>query len=346
MNQDKPINICITGAAGNIAYAMYPLLCSGQIFGPNQHMNIRLLDIEVQKKILEGVVMELHDCAFELVNSIEYGFEPEKMFKDIDIGIFLGGESRRPGMERRDLLQVNYKIFKNQGRVLNKMAKQTTKILVIANPVNTNCLVLLENCPNIPKKNFSCLTRLDHNRALAQLSIKAQTKIENVKNVIIWGNHSSTLYPDHNHAIIGQEKAINMFDEQWINNHFIPKIQKRGGEVLKARQNSSVLSAAVAIKDHLKNWIFGTKDGEFVSMGVYCDGSFYGLPQNFVFSVPVICKNFDYEVVKDLQISEVQKNRIMDSLKELQEEKEETLLEDNENIDDEEQNGEQQQNNS
>ncbi|KAL4462545.1 hypothetical protein ABPG74_000375 [Tetrahymena malaccensis] len=330
MENKAVINVCITGAAGNIAYALYSILCTGQIFGANQKMNLKLLDIESQAKGLQGVALELEDCAYALVNSIEYGFDPEVLFKDMDVGIFLGGQSRRPGMERVDLLQVNNRIFKVQGKALNKVAKPSTKILVIANPVNTNCLTLIQNCPNIPKENFTCLTRLDHNRAIAQLAIKAKVPVTEVKNVILWGNHSLTMYPDHNHANIEGQPAVDIFEEEWIKNTFIPKVQKRGGEVLNLRQNSSVMSAAIAIRDHLVNWIYGTSEGQFVSMGVYTDGSFYDLPADFVFSVPVKCKDFKYEVVKDLTISQFSRQKINISLRELQDEKEEANCYDDE----------------
>ncbi|KAL4511638.1 hypothetical protein ABPG72_012483 [Tetrahymena utriculariae] len=318
--ESDEINVCVTGAAGQIGYAFLPLLLTGQCFG-DKKINLRLLDVPQAESILQGVELELQDGAYPLLKSIKTGSDETALFKDVDVAVFIGGFPRKPGMERKDLLTINGNIFKKQGQALNTVAKKNCKSLVVANPANTNCLILAETAKSIPKQNFSALTRLDHNRAISQIALKAGCSITDVKNVIIWGNHSTTQYPDVNHGtVLGKRIRQFINDEAYLNNAFIERVQKRGGEVLAARKNSSVMSAANAVKDHLHDWYFGTKAGEFVSMGVYSDGS-YGIPNGLIFSYPVTCANFNYQIVQGLHLDEFSKEKIRITTEELLSEK-------------------------
>jgi len=326
MEAKEALRICVTGAAGQIAYSFLPMLCSGQVFG-SRKIILRLLDIQPMEDALKGIVLELEDCAFENVLSYETGSDPKLMFKDIDVGIFIGGFPRKPGMERKDLLQINGKIFKEQGVALQEVASPNCKILVVANPANTNCLILLTNAPKIPKENFTCLTRLDHNRGLAQLAIKAGVQVSQVKNIAIWGNHSTTQYPDVNNGTIDGKPIRDVIkDEKYLNEDFIARVQKRGGEVLEKRKMSSVFSAANAVKDHLKTWFQGTATGEWVSMGVYSSGQYENIPAEIVYSMPVRTKEgATYEIVKDLKIDDFSRGKMKTTAEELLQEKAEAL---------------------
>jgi malate dehydrogenase len=326
MEQDKsPLVVCITGAAGQIGYVLSQIVASGQVFGERK-IALKLLDIEMCMPQLKGGVMELEDCAYPTLASVELGFDPMIIFKDMDVGIFVGGFPRKAGMERKELMAKNCNIFKVQGAALDKVAKKTAKILVVANPANTNCLMLSQYAPSIPKKNFSCLTRLDHNRALSQLAIKANTPVETVKNVIIWGNHSSTQYPDVSYATINGKKVSEVIsDQKFLTQDLIATVQKRGAAIIEARKNSSVISAANAVKDHLKSWVLGTPEGTFVSMGVISQGNKYGIDENLCFSFPCTCKNFEYTIVDNLPFSEFSKEKIAATEKELKEERAEAL---------------------
>jgi len=318
----QPLRVCLTGSAGQIAYSFIGMLGNGLVFGHDQPIILNLLDIPQMEGVLKGVKMEIDDCAFPIIQEVNIGSDCNEMFKDIDIGIFLGGFPRKPGMERKDLIGINVKIFKEQGAALDKHAKKTVKCLVVANPANTNCLTLSKNAPSIPKENFTCLTRLDHNRALSQLALRAKVPIKEVKNVIIWGNHSTTQYPDVNHGTISGKKIREVInDEKYLNEEFVTKIQKRGGEILEARKNSSVVSAANAVKDHLVTWLFGTLEGEWVSMGIITDGTKYGIEGDFCYSMPCTCKNFTHKVVENLPIDEFSKKLQLKSLEELKVEK-------------------------
>lgn len=289
-------------------------------------IELRLLDVEMCKDPLRGLVMELEDCAYPFVASVQSGFDPMVLFKDMDVGIFVGGFPRKQGMERKELISKNCNIFKVQGAALDKVAKKTCKILVVANPANTNCLMLSKYAPSIPKKNFSCLTRLDHNRSIGQLSIKSKAPVTSINNVIIWGNHSSTQYPDVTYATINGKKATEVInDEKYLSGDFITTIQKRGAAIIDARKASSALSAANAIKDHLKDWYFGTKDNEFVSMGVLTEGNKYGIDEDLCFSFPCKCKNFEYTIVEGLAFNEFSKAKVLATEKELKEEKTDAL---------------------
>lgn len=317
------VKICVTGAAGNIAYSLIPMIASGQIFGSRTSIHLTMLEIEGMESVLKGMAMELEDGAYPLLSSIEYGYDPKEMFKDCDVIIFLGGAARKPGQERRDLLHVNSRIFKEQGEALNEAAKQTCKCLVVANPCNTNCLILQSHCPKIPKTNFTALTRLDHNRTVNHVALKLGEELSKIKRVTVWGNHSALSYPDITQATCrGKpvEELVN--DDVWVKKDFLKLIQNRGGEVLYQRKKSSGFSAAKAIVDHMKDWIYGTEQGDWISMAVLSDGS-YGIPEGLVFSFPVTCKNFEYEIVKGINLSDYSKEMIQMGIDELQDEKDE-----------------------
>ena len=318
----KSLKVCLTGAAGQIGYAFIPLLLSGQVFGTETLIELRLLDIPQCEEVLKGVILEIEDCAYPLLSSVTSGSCAKDLFKDIDVGVFVGGFPRKDGMERKDLLAINGKIFKEQGEALNESASPNCKCIVVANPANTNCMTLQHFAPKLPKENFTALTRLDHNRAKAQLAAKLGVSTTAVKNVIIWGNHSSTQYPDVNHGTINGapiREAIN--DEAYLNGDFIARVQKRGAEVLKARKLSSVFSAANAVKDHLKDWYFGN-ELEYVSMGLISDGNHYGVPAGINFSFPIKCLgNFQYQIVDGLCIDAFSQEKLDITTKELLEEK-------------------------
>lgn len=327
-NVTRTLRICVTGAAGQIGYSFLPMLANGSVFGPHVKVQLRLLDIPAAVKALEGISMELHDGAYPLLEDVAFGSDPEEMFKECDVVVFIGGFPRKQGMERKELLNINGNIFKGQGKALDKVAKKTVKCLVVANPANTNCLILQQHAPSIPKENFTCLTRLDHNRAVSQLWQKTNMPLYSIKNVIIWGNHSSTQYPDVNHGMIAEKPIKKVVeDENWLKTQFISKVQKRGAEIIEYRGSSSVFSAANAIKDHLSDWYHGTEPGTWVSMGIVSDGS-YGVPKGIVFSYPVRCKrHFDYEIVQGLHIDDFSQEKINVTTKELLEEKAEAFAE-------------------
>ncbi len=317
----KTMRVCVTGAAGQIGYAFIPLLLTGQVFGPNIQIDLRLLDIPPMEEVLKGVVMEIEDCAYPLLERVVCGSDAKDMFHNIDVGVFFGGFPRKPGMERKDLLKTNGKIFKAQGEALSSVANPNVKCVVIANPANTNCLLLSTYATGIDKKNFTCLTRLDHNRALTQIANKMGCHTYDVHGVAIWGNHSTTQYPDVSHAtILGRKIRELLKDDEYWNKTFIEKVQKRGGEVLAARKSSSVFSAANATKDHLRDWYHGTKHGEWVSMGVISNGE-YGVPKGLCYSYPVATKDFDYHVVDLLKIDEFSHQKMQVSTEELVQEK-------------------------
>jgi malate dehydrogenase len=326
MEKNK-IKICVTGAAGNIAYSLIPMIMSGQVFGPRTSISLTLLDLPQFEYALKGIVMELEDGAYPLLDKVEYGTDPVKLFEDCDLVIFLGGASRQPGQERRDLLSTNGSIFKEQGEALNKVAKSNCKCLVVANPCNTNCYILQQYCTKLPKQNFTSLSRLDHNRAVAQIATKLKQDPSKIKKVIVWGNHSVLQYPDLSYAEVEGKKVVDVLDnDNYIRKEFMKYVQQRGAEVLFQRKKSSVFSAAKAVVDHLIDWFFGSESGNWVSMGIISDGS-YGIPEGLVFSCPVICRNSEYELVKDLTLSDFSKQQLKFAIAELVDEKEETLEE-------------------
>jgi malate dehydrogenase len=321
------MTVCVTGAAGQIGYAILPLICRGYMLGFNQRVWLNLLDIPEAQQSLTGVQMELQDCAFPLLAGITIGSDPAKLFQNCDVIIFVGGFPRKAGMERKELLSKNLAIFKAQGQALNAVGKPDVKCLVVANPANTNCLALATFAPRIPKRNFTCLTRLDMNRAAGQLAQRTDSAVYGVKNITIWGNHSATQYPDVNQATVGGQYVRNFLahDEAWLNGDFISTVQKRGAAVIQARKLSSAMSAASAAVDHVRDWCQGTRPGEWVSMGVISDGR-YGVPPGLVFSFPVTCQDFTWNIVSDLPIDRFSREKIEATTKELLEEKAEAEL--------------------
>ncbi|XP_069090326.1 malate dehydrogenase, cytoplasmic [Pleurodeles waltl] len=323
----EPIRVLVTGAAGQIAYSLLPPIAKGVVFGNDQPIVLILLDITPMMTALEGVVMELEDSAFPLLTAVIATDKEEVAFKDLDVAVLVGSMPRREGMERKDLLKANVKIFKSQGAALDKYSKKSVKVLVVGNPANTNCLTAAKSAPSIPKDNFSCLTRLDHNRAKAQISLRLKLQCDDVKNVIIWGNHSSTQYPDVTHAKVKvQGKEVGVYeaikDDAYLKGDFISTVQQRGATVIKARKLSSAMSAAKAICDHLQDIWFGTKEGEFVSMGVISDGNSYGIPEDLIYSFPVTIKNKSWSFVEGLPINDFSREKMDLTAKELVEEKE------------------------
>lgn len=324
-----PIRVVITGAAGQIAYSLILPICNGDVFGKDQSVILHLLDITSMLGVLQGVVMEIEDTSLSLVKGVIPTDKEEIAFKDVDVALFVGAMPRKEGMERKDLLSANVKIFKSQGTALDRYAKKSVKVLVVGNPANTNCYILAHYAPSIPRENFTCLTRLDHNRAKAQIAARLKISSDVVKNVIIWGNHSSTQFPDVRSArvtINGKETtvfdAIN--DEKWLKNEFISTVQKRGAAVIAARKLSSAMSAAKAICDHVRDWWQGTKDNEWVSVGLISDGS-YNIEKGLVFSYPVQIRNGQISIVQGLNIDQWSREMLDKTQQELIEEKNDAL---------------------
>ncbi|CAF3161833.1 unnamed protein product [Rotaria socialis] len=320
-----PIRVVITGAAGQIAYSLIHQISSGDVFGKDQPIILHLLDITPMLGVLSGLVMEINDCSFPLIKEVVTTDSEQTAFTDVDVALFVGAMPRKEGMERKDLLTANVKIFKSQGLALEKFAKKAVKVLVVGNPANTNCFILAHYAQSIPRENFSCLTRLDHNRAKAQIASRLKVSPDTVKNVIIWGNHSSTQFPDVRSAKVtvdGAETAVfeAIKDDAWLKGDFVSTVQKRGAAVIAARKLSSAMSAAKAICDHMRDWWHGTKDNEWVSMGVISDGS-YGIEKGLVFSYPVQIKNGSYSVVQGLAMDDWAQDLIEKTQKELVEEK-------------------------
>ena len=321
---NDPINVVVTGAAGQIAYSLLYQLAAGSVFGANQPVNLRLLDIPGMMKVLDGVVMELEDLAIPLLREVVPTADPAVAFKDVAAAFLVGAMPRREGMERKDLLAANVAIFKVQGEALDKYARKDVKVLVVGNPANTNALICSHYAPSIPKQNFTAMTRLDQNRAQAALAARLGVQVDKVKNVIIWGNHSSTQYPDAAHATVSLQSGTkpvvsSVNDDNWLNTAFVETIQKRGAAVIAARKMSSAMSAAKAAGDHMRDWWVGTKAGEWVSMGVLSDGS-YGIPKDIVFSFPVTIENGQYKIVQGLPISEFARSKLTVTSNELEEE--------------------------
>lgn len=321
----SPIKVCVTGAAGQIAYSLLYSISKGDVFGPNQPIVLAMLDIEPMMKVMEGVCMELMDCSFDLLKEVIPTSSEEVAFKDCDAAFLVGAMPRKEGMERKDLLAANIKIFRSQGESMNKVAKKSIKVVVVGNPANTNALICSKYAPDIPKENFSCLTRLDQNRAQAQIAKRLGVPNSDVYKVTIWGNHSSTQFPDVDHAVavvkgaqVPVRQAIG--DDNWINNDFITTVQKRGAAVIAARKLSSAMSAAKATADHMRDWWMGTSPDNWVSMGVYSTGEYYGIPEGVMYSVPVRISGKQWTIVKDLSISDFAREKMDATAKELQEE--------------------------
>lgn len=315
-----PVNVAITGAAGQIGYALAFRVASGQMLGPDQPVNLHLLEITPALEALQGVVMELNDCAFPTLNRIVATDDAKLGFRDCQVALLVGARPRGPGMERKDLLLANAQIFSAQGKALDAVADRNVRILVVGNPANTNALIAMKNSPNLNPANFTAMVRLDHNRALAQLAGKTGTHVTDIKKMTIWGNHSSTQYPDLHHATVGGKPALSLVDQAWYENEFIPTVQQRGAAIIKARGASSAASAASSALDHIRDWVLGTPQGDWVSMAVPSDGS-YGIPEGVIYGLPVTCSGGSYEVVQGLEINDFSRARMTATHKELTEER-------------------------
>lgn len=319
----KPaVRVAVTGAAGQIGYALLFRIASGEMLGKDQPVILQLLEIPDEKaqKALQGVIMELDDCAFPLLQEVTAHSDPMTAFKDVDIALLVGARPRGPGMERKDLLQANAQIFTVQGKALNAVAKRDVKVLVVGNPANTNAYIAMKSAPDLPAKNFTAMLRLDHNRALTQLAQKSGTQVKDIENLIVWGNHSPTMYPDIRFAKVNGEsleKKIN--DDVWNKENFIPTVGKRGAAIIEARGLSSAASAANAAIDHIRDWVLGS-NGKWVTMGVPSDGS-YGIPEGIVYGFPVTTENGEYKIVQGLEINEFSRERMDKTLAELTEER-------------------------
>ena len=317
-----PLKVAVTGAAGQIGYSLLFRLASGSLLGPDRPIELRLLEIEPALKALEGVVMELDDCAFPLLSAVRIGADPNKIFDGVHLALLVGARPRGPGMERGDLLEANGAIFTAQGKALNSVAADDIRIGVTGNPANTNALIAMSNAPDIPHERFSALTRLDHNRAISQLAHKTGADVTDIKKITIWGNHSATQYPDIFHAEIkGKNAAEVVNDQSWIENDFIPTVAKRGAAIIDARGASSAASAASATVDAARDWLLGSPNDDWVSMAVVSDGS-YGVPEGLISSFPVTTKGGDWSIVTGLEIDEFSRGRIDKSTAELADERE------------------------
>ena len=316
----QAVNVAITGAAGQIGYALAFRVASGQMLGPDQPVNLHLLEITPALAALNGVVMELNDCAFPTLNRIVATDDARVAFRDLNVGLLVGARPRGPGMERKDLLLANAQIFSAQGKALNDVADRNVKILVVGNPANTNALIARANAKDLNPRNFTAMTRLDQNRALSQLAEKTGSHVSAIKKMTIWGNHSATQYPDLNHATVAGKAASSLVDTKWVQETFIPVVQQRGAAIIKARGQSSAASAASAAIDHVRDWVRGTADGDWTSMAVPSDGS-YGIKEGVIYSYPVTCRNGEYQVVQGLSVDEFSRGRMDATEKELREER-------------------------
>jgi len=318
-----PVRVAVTGAAGQIGYSLLFRIASGEMLGVDQPVILQMLEIPDEKaqKALKGVMMELDDCAFPLLHGMVAAADPMVAFKDVDVALLVGARPRGPGMERKDLLEANGRIFGPQGRALDRVASRDVRVLVVGNPANTNCLIAMKNAPSLKPAQFTGMMRLDHNRAVSQIAQKIGKKTDSIRKVTVWGNHSATQYPDLFQAETDSGKVWPMINDQaWLETQFIPTVQKRGAAIIEARGLSSAASAANAAICHVRDWVHGTAQGDWVTMGVPSDGS-YGVPEGVIFGYPVTCKGGRYEVVKGIEISEFSRKRIDATLKELHEER-------------------------
>jgi malate dehydrogenase len=316
-----PVKVAVTGAAGQICYNLLFRIASGSLLGPDQPIELRLLEITPALKALEGVVMELDDSAFPLLSKVEIGDDPNVVFDGVNLALLVGARPRSKGMERADLLSANGAIFTQQGKALNDHAADDVKVLVTGNPANTNALIAMSNAPDIPPSRFNALTRLDHNRAKGQLAVKLGVGVNDITHVTIWGNHSATQYPDLYNTLVNGKNAAELVDDQeWIESTFLPTVQQRGAAIIAARGASSAASAANATVDHMHDWVLGTPDDDWVSMSVPSDGS-YGVTEGLISSFPCTTKNGEYEIVQGLEINEFSRLKIDASVAELAEER-------------------------
>ena len=315
-----PVRVAITGAAGQIGYSLAFRIASGQMLGKDQPVILQLLEITPALDALKGVVMELNDCAFPTLAGMVATDDPNEAFADTDYALLVGARPRGPGMERNDLLEANAAIFSVQGKALNDHANRDVRVLVVGNPANTNALIAQANAPDLDPRNFTAMTRLDHNRAKAQLAAKTNAHVNDIRQMTIWGNHSATQYPDISFATVNGKAARDLVDQSWLTDDFIPVVQQRGAAIIKARGASSAASAASAAIDHVRDWALGTPGDDWVSMAVPADGS-YGIEPGVIYSFPVRCSGGDYAIVQDLDISDFSRQRMDATEKELREER-------------------------
>jgi len=299
----QPLRVTVTGAAGQICYSLLFRIASGEMLGSDQPVILQLLEITPALKVLDAVKMELDDCAFPLLQGVVATDDAAEAFQGADIALMVGAKPRGPGMERADLLKDNGMIFSTLGKVINDVANKDIKILVVGNPANTNAYILAKNAPNINQRNITAMTRLDHNRALSQLAEKTESTVSDIQRMIIWGNHSTTQVPDISHATVAANDALGQVDASWWKEDFMPMVGKRGAAVIAARGSSSAASAANGVIDHMRDWVLGSAEGDYVSMAVPSDGS-YGVEEGLIYSYPVVCKDGDYEIVQGLEISD------------------------------------------
>ncbi|AWD32541.1 Malate dehydrogenase [Candidatus Kinetoplastibacterium sorsogonicusi] len=320
----KALRIAITGATGQIGYSMIFRIASGEMLGKDQPIILQLLEVSNSKKqkALKGLLMELDDCAFSLLEDVTINTDPKKAFQDADMAILIGAQPRGPGMERKDLLSINAEIFSIQGKALNEVANRNVKVLVVGNPANTNTYITMKSAKDLPKKNFSALLRLDYNRAISQLASKIHAPVTNFRKMIIWGNHSPSMYPDYRFATIGNNKVSDIInDQKWNKDVFIPSVGNRGATIIEARGSSSAASAANAIINHMHDWIIGNVNSDWVTMGIPSDGS-YNIPEDMIFGFPLITSLGDYVIVKDLAIDDFSQTMLQTNIAELLKEQE------------------------
>ena len=316
----NPVRVTITGAAGQIGYQLAFRIASGQMLGEDQSVILQLLEIPPALPALDGVAMELNDCTFATLAGIVATDDANAAFRDADYALLVGARPRGPGMERKDLLEANAQIFSAQGEAINKYSNRDIRVLVVGNPANTNALIASSNAPDIDRSRFTAMTRLDHNRAIAQLAAKTGTYVGDIRCMTIWGNHSASQYPDIYHATVAGQQAVDLIDEDWLAGEFIPTVQQRGAAIIEARGASSAASAASAAIDHMHDWSLGTPENDWVSMGIPTDGS-YGIDEGIVYSYPVRCRGGDYEIVQGLDINEFSRTRMDVTETELREER-------------------------
>ena len=316
----NPVRVAVTGAAGQIGYSLLFRIASGAMLGDDQPVILQLLEVTPALKALQGVVMELQDGAYPLLTEVITSDDPMVAFKDADYALLVGAMPRKAGMERADLLSANGGIFKPQGEALSEVASRDVKVLVVGNPANTNALIAQQNAPKLDKKQFTAMVRLDHNRALSQLSAKTGKPVSSIRKMTIWGNHSSTQYPDLSQTTVDGQPALSLVAQDWYEGEFIPTVAKRGAAIIEARGASSAASAASAAIDHMRNWALGTAEGDWVSMGIPSDGS-YGVPEGLIYGFPVTVKNGQYEIVQGLEVSDFSRRMMDATAKELTEER-------------------------
>ena len=315
-----PVRVAVTGAAGQIGYSLLFRIASGDMLGPDQPVILQLLEVPPAMDAVQGVMMELEDCAFPLLAGLQASDQAEEAFKDADYILLVGAKPRGPGMERKDLLEANAAIFSVQGKAMNAVASRDVRVLAVGNPANTNALIAQRNAPDLDPRCFTAMTRLDHNRALAQLGNRTGTHVTDIQKLTVWGNHSATQYPDVSHAVVDGKAASDLVDQAWLEDSFIPTVQQRGAAIIKARGQSSAASAAGAAIDHMRDWTLGTPEGDWVSMAIPSDGS-YGITEGIIYSFPVRCSGGRYEIVQDLAIDAFSRERMSATEQELVEER-------------------------